>query len=83
MTAPRFAALLTACAALVAAAAARPASAQDRPSPPPSQSSAKALVLRWLDLQNATLSLRFRYVDNSADVTTTRQLQHRETLGGG
>lgn len=51
-------------------------------SPPPSQSAAGAFVKRWLDLQNATLNLRYRYVDNSAGVVTTNQLQHRETLRG-
>ena len=37
-------------------------------------------LARWIELQNATLNLRFRFVDNTAGVTTTRQLQHRETL---
>src|SRR5688500_1769128 len=49
---------------------------------PPLQTSIGAFVKRWLDLQNATLNLRYRYVDNSAGVTTTNQLQHRETLRG-
>jgi hypothetical protein len=37
---------------------------------------------RWLDLQNATLNLRYRYVDTSAGVVSTNQLQHRETARG-
>lgn len=56
----------------------RPAtSAPPAPAPP-----AATFVRRWLDLQNASLNLRFRYVDNSAGTVTTRQLQHRETLRG-
>jgi len=35
---------------------------------------------RWIDLQNATLNLRYRFIDTSAGVVTTNQLQHRETL---
>jgi hypothetical protein len=41
---------------------------------------AKKAIGRWLDLQNATLNLRYRYADNSAGVITTNQLQHKETL---
>jgi hypothetical protein len=52
------------------------------PSPPANTPSAASFVRRWLDLQNATVNLRFRYVDNSAGRVTTRQLQHRETLRG-
>jgi hypothetical protein len=37
-------------------------------------------MARWLDLQNATLNLRYRFVDNSAGTVTTNQLQHRESL---
>ena len=39
-------------------------------------------MARWLDLQNATLNLRYRVIDNSAGVVTTNQLQHRESLRG-
>ena len=46
------------------------------------RSSAGTFLRRWLDLQNASLNLRYRYVDTSAGVTTTNQLQHRETLRG-
>jgi hypothetical protein len=42
----------------------------------------KAVIARWLDLQTATLNLRYRYVDTSAGVVTTNQLQHREALRG-
>ena len=43
---------------------------------------AKARIARWLELQNATLNLRYRVIDNSAGVVTTNQLQHRESLRG-
>jgi hypothetical protein len=46
------------------------------PSPPPSPPA----LGRWIDLQNATLNLRYRFVDTSDGVVTTNQLQHRETL---
>src|SRR5690348_4696311 len=35
---------------------------------------------RWVEVQNATLNLRYRFIDNSAGVVTTNQVQHRETL---
>ena len=44
--------------------------------------SASAPIARWFELQNATLNLRYRFIDNSAGVTTTNQLQHRETIRG-
>jgi hypothetical protein len=44
--------------------------------------SSGTFIKRWLDLQNASLNLRYRFVDNSAGVTTTNQVQHRETLRG-
>src|SRR4051794_16909855 len=78
---------------LIAAALLRPqaahaqaAPATPRPSPAapavPATGTAKtkAEIARWLDLQNATLNLRFRFIDTSAGVVTTRQLQHRESL---
>ena len=37
-------------------------------------------LVRWLELQNATLNLRYRFVDTTEGVTTTNQLQHRESL---
>ena len=43
---------------------------------------AGTFVKRWLELQNATLNLRYRYVETSAGRVTTRQVQHRETLRG-
>ena len=39
-------------------------------------------LVRWIDLQNVTLNLRYRFIDTSAGRTTTNQLQHRETIRG-
>jgi len=49
---------------------------------PEAPGAGKAVIKRWLELQTATLNLRYRYVDNSAGVVTTNQLQHREALRG-
>lgn len=57
-----------------------------KPSPPPSAASSRALakarIGRWIELQNATLNLRYRVIDDSKGVVTTNQLQHRESLRG-
>ena len=37
---------------------------------------------RWFEVQNATLNLRYRFIDTTAGVTTANQLQRRETLRG-
>ena len=37
---------------------------------------------RWFEVQNTTLNLRYRFIDTTAGVTTTNQLQHRETVRG-
>lgn len=39
-----------------------------------------APLARWVEVQNATVNLRYRFVDNSAGTVTTNQLQHRESL---
>ena len=39
-------------------------------------------LIRWFELQNATLNLRYRFIDTSTGTTTTNQLQHRETIRG-
>jgi hypothetical protein len=57
--------------------ASSPAHAQT--STPPAKKPAARLA-RWVDLQNATLNLRYRLADNSAGVVTTNQIQHRESL---
>jgi hypothetical protein len=67
------AAFVLAAAALVTDASAQTASTQ-KPAPPQ--------LARWFELQNATLNLRYRFIDTTAGVTTTNQLQHRETLRG-
>jgi hypothetical protein len=59
-----------------------PAPPANQTSPPPTPSSEKAFVLRWFELQNATLNLRYHFVDTSAGVVTTNQLQYRATLRG-
>jgi len=60
-----------------------PAPPLSQPPATPGQSlAAKATLARWFELQNATLNLRYRYVDTSAGRVTTSQLQHRETLRG-
>ena len=58
------------------------AQAPTGPTSAASHAAAEAKIARWLDLQNATLNLRYRVIDNSAGVVTTNQLQHRESLRG-
>ena len=55
----------------VAAAQAQTAKPEQKPVGP---------LARWVDLQNATLNLRYRFIDTSEGVITTNQIQHRETL---
>jgi len=50
-----------------------PAPPEKKPAPP---------MARWVDVQNATLNTRYRFIDNSAGTITTNQIQHRETLRG-
>src|SRR6266403_4114753 len=59
-----------------------PAPPANQTSPPPARSSEKAFILRWFELQNATLNLRYRFVDNSTGVVTTNQVQYKATLRG-
>jgi hypothetical protein len=49
--------------------------AQSAPSAPSAPS-----LSRWIDVQNATLNLRYRFIDTTAGTVTTNQLQHRESL---
>jgi hypothetical protein len=55
--------------------------APSAPSAPsaPKPSSAPA-VARWIELQNATLNLRYRFIDTTSGTIVTNQLQHRESL---
>jgi hypothetical protein len=46
---------------------------------PPEQKRAPPMA-RWVDVQNATLNTRYRFIDNSAGTITANQLQHRESL---
>ncbi len=50
--------------------------------PAAAQTSAKpvAPLARWVEVQNASLNIRYRVADNSAGTLITNQLQHRETL---
>ncbi len=45
-------------------------------------SRASSEIARWFELQNATLNLRYRFIDTTAGRITTNQLQHRETIRG-
>jgi hypothetical protein len=55
-----------------------PAAVQAQTAPP--QQKPVAPFARWIDLQNATLNTRYRFIDSSEGLITTNQLQHRETL---
>ena len=46
----------------------------------PPQPKPAAPLARWIDLQNATLNTRYRFIDSSEGLITTNQIQHRETL---
>ena len=48
--------------------------------PPKPEPTVRTHIARWLDIQNATLNLRYRFIDNSAGVVTTKQVQHRESF---
>ncbi len=37
-------------------------------------------LARWVEVQNATVNVRYRFVDTSAGIVTTNQVQHRESL---
>jgi hypothetical protein len=54
----------------------------DSTAPPTPVSSARSEIARWFELQNATLNLRYRFIDTTAGRITTNQLQHRETIRG-
>jgi hypothetical protein len=55
-----------------------PAPAQGQAAPP--QPAPAAPLARWIDVQNATLNTRYRFVDTSTGTITTNQQQHRESL---
>jgi hypothetical protein len=63
-------------ATMVVAAICAPSLAWSQTAP----SKAPAPLARWLEIQNATLNLRYRFIDNSAGTLTTNSIQHRETL---
>lgn len=47
---------------------------------PAAQQKPAAPLARWVDVQNATLNMRYRFADTSAGTVTTNQMQHRESL---
>lgn len=47
---------------------------------PAAQQKPAAPLARWIEVQNATLNLRYRFADTSAGTVTTNQMQHRESL---
>lgn len=47
---------------------------------PAAQQKPAAPLARWVEVQNATLNVRYRFVDTSAGTVTTNQIQHRESL---
>lgn len=55
-----------------------PAVARAQTAPP--QQKPVAPLARWVELQNATLNLRYRFIDTSGGAVTANQIQHRETL---
>src|SRR5450759_1791837 len=63
--------------AFVLAAWPLPARAQ---SPPPAAASDAPPLRRWLDIQNFTVFSRYRFAANSKDVTTSDQLQYKDTF---
>src|SRR5688572_15925542 len=61
----------------------KPTNAPGAPKAPPQPvSSTRTEIARWFELQNATLNLRYRFIDTTAGRITTNQLQHRETIRG-
>ena len=46
------------------------------------QTPARPVLARWVDLQNATLNLRYRVIVDSTGTTTTNQLQQRVSMRG-
>jgi hypothetical protein len=64
----------------VLALASTPALVAGQPAKPPQKPAAP--LTRWVDVQNATLNVRYRFIDTSEGVITTNQIQHRETLRG-
>ena len=55
--------------------AAAPARGQTPPPPKPAPQ-----LARWIDVQNATINVRYRFADDSAGTITTNQVQHRQGL---
>jgi hypothetical protein len=54
----------------------------DEPVPAAAAQSALQKLGRWFEVQNATLSSRYRFIENSSGFTTSNHLQHREIFKG-
>ena len=72
----------------LASSATDPAARADRKeaggagAPTTPQNQTECRLCRWFELQTATISTRYRFVENSAGVTTNDQLQHSEVFKG-
>jgi hypothetical protein len=52
------------------------------PTPAATSPTLQSQLHRWFDLQTAQLETRYRFIESSADVTTTNQWQHKQTFRG-
>ncbi|MDQ3652870.1 MAG: hypothetical protein M3458_21855 [Acidobacteriota bacterium] len=52
------------------------------PVPAKPQTVSEGKLARWIDLQALTFTTRYRFVENSANVTTTNQAQYQNVLKG-
>jgi hypothetical protein len=59
---------------------ARPAFAYAQSGPNAPLAPSAPSLSRWVDVQNAALNLRYRFIDTTAGTVITNQLQHRESL---
>lgn len=50
--------------------------------PAAAQAASESKLARWIELQTATLGIRYIFGKNSSDVTTLNQLQHMEAFKG-
>ena len=89
MTTKTYSRLIFAAAIVAAISIASPAGAQGtqtQTAAPQSDTPPRAVgnqqISRWFELQNASLNLRYRFIDTGTSVVTTNQLQHREMVRG-
>ena len=55
---------------------------QDRRAAPQTASPPAAKVKRWVDWQVGSIETRYRWIENSAGVETSNQLQHKQSIKG-